>query len=309
MTDYVVTTRNKNGSLEERAYVAVDRTDLFKKLSEEGVTAVRVREGSVRKSTHNGHRLAPSYKRYGYIAASLIVVLIFSFVCLILPKEGQKSTSEKKEKKTILQEDKRVSVSNNVEEMGSRVNREKVRREVESVNNGNKNTVIVEEQQKTNDVYVVPVSTNRIFKTGTEQVLSMIFSTELGSMPPPLPRLHPNEVQNMPVILAKVSEILESDDDLVKDKKDIVNFAKKELREFIKQGGNHEEFLSYYRGELLKAYRQRRDSQRALDQFCDEPEADAATAREFCRRINEKLAENGIRGVELPDEFKEKTQE
>ena len=58
----------------------------------------------------------------------------------------------------------------------------------------------------------------------------MIFNTELGNMPPPMPRLHQNDVESLPIILAKVNEILDSDDERVKDKKDVVNFAKKELR-------------------------------------------------------------------------------
>ena len=76
--------------------------------------------------------------------------------------------------------------------------------------------------------YVCTQGTNRIFRSGVEQVLNMIFNTEVGEMPPPLPRIHPTEENNMVAILISACDILDSDSERIRAKKQTVDFAKKE---------------------------------------------------------------------------------
>lgn len=163
-------------------------------------------------------------------------------------------------------------------------------------------------QQLTNNVYVVPAATNRIFKTGLEQVLNMIFNTEVGNFPGPLPHIHANEEDNLAGILISVNKILESDDDRVRAKKEQVDFAKKELIKFIKEGGSYQEFLRYYHGELVKAFRERKECQRAIDEFGEQEGVDASMVREFHKKVNANLAEKGIKLIELPDEYQDENE-
>lgn len=166
----------------------------------------------------------------------------------------------------------------------------------------------VETAKNTNNVYVVPAPTNRIFKTGLEQVLNMIFNTEVGNFPGPLPHIHANEEENLAGILISANKILESDDERVRAKKEQVDFAKKELIKFIKEGGTYQEFLRYYHGELVKAFRERKDCQRAVDEFGEQEGVDASMVREFHKKVNAKLAEKGIKPVDLPDEYQDENE-
>ena len=77
MVDFVVTIRSKNGSLEERAYTANDRAELFKKLAADGITVVSVREGVASKKKQPRKAVkkagAPSKGR-GLLAAAIVLV-------------------------------------------------------------------------------------------------------------------------------------------------------------------------------------------------------------------------------------------
>jgi hypothetical protein len=161
---------------------------------------------------------------------------------------------------------------------------------------------------QTNNVYVVPASTNRIFKTGLEQILNMIFNTEVGSFPGPLPRIHANEEDNLAGILLSVNKILESDDERVRNKKEQVDFAKKELIKFIKEGGDYQDFLKHYHRELVNAFRERKECQRALDEFGDQGDVDASLVRQYHKKLNERLAEKGIKQIELPEEYRDENE-
>lgn len=162
---------------------------------------------------------------------------------------------------------------------------------------------------RTNNVYVVPAATNRIFKTGLEQILNMIFNTEVGSFPGPLPRIHANEEENLAGILLSVNQILESDDERVRSKKEQVDFAKKELVKFIKDGGDYQDFLRHYHKELVNAFRERKECQRALNEFGDQGDVDASLVRQYHKKLNERLAEKGIKPIDLPDEYQDENEE
>ena len=76
-------------------------------------------------------------------------------------------------------------------------------------------------------------TTNRAFRTGTEQVMSWIFTTDLGSMPPPLPRISIRDEAHIMEILDAPNPIFEGDSDRAKDAKEMVALAKEELRKFL----------------------------------------------------------------------------
>lgn len=99
MADYIVITRNKNGSLEERAYMAVDRADLFKKLAADGVSAVRVCEGVVSKKPRKVTGGVVSKGVLGVVAAVVVAALVG--VVWMMMQEREEITDEKESRRKI----------------------------------------------------------------------------------------------------------------------------------------------------------------------------------------------------------------
>lgn len=100
MVEYVVTTRNANGSREERAYIAEDRSELFKKLAADGINAISVREGTLGKKPRKAVKKAgaPSKGR-GLLAAAIVVLGAGLAVWLMWPEE--KKVVEEVAKKAV----------------------------------------------------------------------------------------------------------------------------------------------------------------------------------------------------------------
>jgi hypothetical protein len=145
-------------------------------------------------------------------------------------------------------------------------------------------------------------STNRLFKTGTEQVMSWIFTTELGAMPPPLPRIPIRDEAHMAEILMAKNPVFEGDSEKAKEAKQMVEMAKKELIKFLKEGGSVDEFFEYYRGELVQAHNEWKECQKSVLQVVrEEPDL----AAEYITEINNRLSQKGIRPVKLPPKLKE----
>ena len=96
MVEYVVTTRNAKGLREERAYTAENRSDLFKKLSADGIHAISVREGTLGKKPRKAVKKAgaPSKGR-GLLAAAIVVLGAGLAVWWMMKGEEKKVTVEK----------------------------------------------------------------------------------------------------------------------------------------------------------------------------------------------------------------------
>lgn len=147
-------------------------------------------------------------------------------------------------------------------------------------------------------------SSNRTFKSGLEQVLCNLFSIEVGDMPPPLPMIPDSELDEVPVILATICQESETDDELKKYRKQVVNLAKKELRNYLKEGGDFDEFLQHYHNEMNKAFFEQKKCQRQVEDVCANEDPEVAVA--YYKKVNEDLLAKGIKPVELPDDFAEK---
>lgn len=165
-------------------------------------------------------------------------------------------------------------------------------------------TVPQEPAVETNAVeaQVVPqVRPKPTFKTGVEQVMGWIFTTDLGSAPPPLPNLSKKELDNIVMIILSKNEISTEDSEKSAQAKEAVTLAKKELKQYLENGGNPQSFLSYYHNELKKANDEWKDAQRLVLQSLKEDGADAGIA--FAEEVNKKLAERGIKPVRIPPKY------
>lgn len=148
--------------------------------------------------------------------------------------------------------------------------------------------------------------TNHWFKSGTEQIMSWVFTTELGTPPMPIPKLSDKERQELVSVLIGKSEISEDDDEMTQYAKEAVNAAKKEMMQFIKDGGDPDDFLAFYYNQLELAWQYR---EQARVQGFDLTEEDPELGQQFLAKINESLRERGIReltnrdfGLEEQDE-------
>ena len=148
-----------------------------------------------------------------------------------------------------------------------------------------------------------PPPTNRTFKTTTEQVLGHVFTTRLGDMPFPVPRLPDEELAKIKEILERDVPLKDSDDAHVLDTKETVAAAKKEFAMFLSEGGKPEEFLPYYHEVLRKAFEEYSIACNACEKVKEEqPEI----YKEFLDTVNRRLAAKGIKQVTSePDDEQE----
>ena len=292
MADYIVTIRTKDGSLSERDYTANDRAELFQKLAADGVTAVRVSEGAAVKKPRKAVKKVGAPSKWRGLLAAAIVVLGAGLAVWWMMK-GENSVAPKKEAKEPRK--KIVAVVTNV-----------THRKVEDVKKSNSSArksppritpeqrmSALEKRAREEPLDLRP-TTNRVFKTGVEQQIALIFTTPLGNPPPFLAKMTLREESHLAEILMNRVDPNEKDPEKIKEAKEVVELAKAELREYIKEGGDIESFLEYYHGKLQQAFQERASYQSSVMRVIrEEPEI----AADFIREVNKKLDEKGIRRV------------
>ena len=140
-------------------------------------------------------------------------------------------------------------------------------------------------------------STNRTFRTGLEQVIEWVFTTEVGDAPPPLPNLSNFDLVHIEEILDLENPVHETDSDKAAESKETVDFVKKELKKFLEKGGAAQEFLEFYHSELKQAYQERQMvQQQAMQVLQEEPDL----VFDFLEQANKTLAEKGIKPASIP---------
>lgn len=144
---------------------------------------------------------------------------------------------------------------------------------------------------------VADASTNRVFKTGLEQIMGWVFTTEVGDPPPPLPMISDFDFEHIGEILASTNAIAEFDSDRAADAKATVDFVKGEFREYLDEGGDPQEFLEYYHSVLKEAYEQRQVvHETMMELLADDP----GLVEEYLEKANGILGEKGIKPVDIP---------
>lgn len=139
--------------------------------------------------------------------------------------------------------------------------------------------------------------TNRLYATGIEQAMDWIFSCKVGDPPPLLPPMSLFDQMHLAEILIMDNPIRETDSDKAVESKEMMKIAKKEFMKFIKDGGNPDEFLPYYHGQLVAAhdeYAMARQS--VVEVIRNEPDI----AIDYIKKVNARLSEKGIKNVNVP---------
>lgn len=145
-------------------------------------------------------------------------------------------------------------------------------------------------------------SSNQVFATGTEQILSQMFTKQLGDPPPPLPAISINDEAHLAEIIINSVKPEEGDSEKTKFAKEQVELAKRELAAYIKEGGDIHQFLKFYHDKLAESYMQWKDAQALAIKSCREDPDIAVT---YIKEINKKLADKGIKNVMIPPGLKQ----
>ena len=142
--------------------------------------------------------------------------------------------------------------------------------------------------------YDLDSSKGKAYRNGLEQVMSWMFTVDLGDMPPVLPEISIQDEAHLVAILFSPNEITDKDSEEVARAKEAVEVAKKELIKYIKQGGDVHSFLEYYHNELKQAHDEFEFAHQKVKSMARE---DPEIAVEYFNKVNAKLKERGIKTV------------
>lgn len=301
--------RNKQGATE---YIRVDadsRAEVFAVLKNRGIASViQVTDATGKKPRKVATSGAPISGKIKGLMALVAVCVIGMVAYLFVVQDAPKPTKpvEKRvEKKSI--EVVKPEITHVVEE-APKIDEEAIAREKKrkSLRDMLKNMTPEEranyqwEKFKSEPIDLT-VPSNRVFATGTEQIMSWIFTTEVGTLPPPLPMIPGKERAHFAEILLSDNAITENDSEKSANAKEMVALAKKELIDYIKKGGDVDDFFDYYRGQLVQAHQEREEYRKAaMKVMKEEPEI----ANDFIDELNAKLEEKGIKKLEFHPKMK-----
>lgn len=307
---FLVTYRDKTGAKREEALEAANRTECLAACRARGISPLAILEGSKRfkgdrgakgvnllKGTNgDGHRSRRNFPFY--ILHFTFAIAAVAAIALVWWWFGSNESAPQVSPTAVLQgvrkEIPASPPSSHHYIPGPRGNGHT------SVTGSTVSAVPVTTESSTNEVAMPvakalpPPPTNRTFKTTTEQVLGHVFTTRLGDMPFPVPRIPEEELAKIKEILERDVPLKDSDDVHVLDTKETVAAAKKEFAAFLSGGGKPEEFLPYYHEVLRKAFEEYSMACDACEKVREEhPEI----YKEFLATVNQRLAAKGIRQV------------
>lgn len=314
-----VTYRGKDGNQQSRVFDAPSRDDLFHSLRETGIHPIRVEESV---SIHRTEAVKTSaafsgLQKIAVAVGSAVCVGAVICICFWAIGRGGNANNEAKNDKGSYSSTSKPSFQR------SKVNADNTR--------DGKNTASTLVAPKTAAVLPPPPEKDwqtlqreamarklgrkkeheiayndsnatdgngrkPIHRNSTEHIMSMIFTTGLGEMPPPLPNVPERDKQRMAQILLDKYEIQPGDPDA--EEKRTINEVKAALSEHIRQGGDIDGFFSAYHRQLELAHRERMDARSMVLDAAKSGDAELAT--ELLEKYNQNLESKGIKPITLP---------
>ena len=293
---WTVTYRGKSGKTETKVFEAESRNALFSLLKSDGIIPIRVVEGTVKCDS--------STPKWVLLLIGLVVIVAAACLMWFLFSCGSNNASSTDKAKRVIATEPTQRIKNTQ----YRVQYQKPAKtgdkladalaEVEAA----ENALTINAAPK---IKIPPGYTNRTFKTGVEQLMSWVFTTEVGDMPMPIPAISDEDRKQLAVILVSKNEIKDGDSERVIFAKESVDYAKEEMRKFITQGGDPDEFLQYYFSQLRHAFEFRNEAQQ---QYYDLQEEDPELAEDFAKKVNKRFDEKGIKRI-LTEKDEQETEE
>lgn len=312
MADYIVTTRNADGALEERAYTAEDRADLFKKMAADGVTAVKVQEGVAGKKPRKAMKAAPSKYR-GLVAATIVVLGAGAALFFLMPK-SENSLEEKKDVKRQIKPAIADVAKTNLE-VKAEVKEEQPKRVTK------KGTPIPDRVQKDEKgVYRYPngqrwVDPNNLnivkhpkprllFKHTSENQIAVMLRLDPARMAPFLIG------RRLPYGERFVKDFIDSlDDTIVIDKNDTPEEAelrkavletKADLKAAMDRGEDIAKIMNDTQKELDRLCQYHNDLKKMVKEAIDNPKFSDEDVEDYVNAANELLKKQGLNGLTMP---------
>lgn len=280
---WIVRYRGKSGATETRVYEAESRSALFPLLQSDGITPIKIEEGAVEGRGTKWPRVA---------VAVLLVAAVVGLLLLLIMHGVADAGDEAKVETSV-----KPSASNRVKSAHRTVQYQKPPKTGDRLADAlaaveaAENALTIQSAPK---VKIPAGYTNRTFKTGVEQLMSWVFTTEVGDMPMPIPAIGDEERKQLSTILLSKNEVKDGDSERTIFAKETVDYAKEEMRKFIEQGGDPDEFLQYYYSQLRHAFEFRNEAQQ---QYYDLQEEDPKLAEEFAQEVNKSFDEKGIKHI------------
>ena len=309
MKAWDVTIRGANGKPEIITISAETREEVFAKLAKVGKHAVRVDATSGEKARKSFSKaMPPKTKKYSLAFALFslfIVIAIFSYFNQRRESPIDNIKDDKAPTKvTVVTPSPRTNKVNKVKTPKKKSSEDEIirRREMLKKMTPEQKLDFLFEQAQKRPLPQEP-SSNRIYRTSIEQVMDWVFSCEVGNPPPLLPQMSMFDEAHLAEILLMDNPIKETDNEKVRESKEMMKIAKKEFIDFIKKGGDPHEFLPYYHGQLVQAHEEWKMARKSIfDIVKSEPEI----AIEYIKKINSQLEEKGIKKVTVPPKMLER---
>ena len=295
MKNWEVTVRNADGRAEVLVISSDTRNGVFAELKKLGKSAIRIEE-----SPHKQVKMFVLHRGLGMglaILAAVIAVIGVGLAVWLMMGRVENSVEVTGKKEGVAKERKIARQKTAVfkKDKGT-ASPKKIMIDEALVNIGKLEKPKIKVRELSPEEWLR--ITNRVFKTGTEQLMSIVFSTELGDMPMPIPPISEEDRQNIVSILLSENQINDADSEKIKQCKENVALAKKEMIEYLKAGGDPDSFLQYYFQELKNAFELRNA---AVEQIREAWEEDFELGRQFLERVNEKFANEGIKSIKTEE--------
>ena len=290
--NWTVTYRGKSGETETKVYEADSRNALFPLLKADNITPIRIEEGAVKKEKTS--------RRVPVTIGLAIIIVAACAIWFMLSRVVGNDRPDDKSKHTNT-----PSASSATKRPQSKVQYQKPPKTGDKLADALAAVTAAEDAltiRSAPKVKIPPGYTNRTFKTGVEQLMSWVFTAEVGDMPMPIPAISEEDRKQLAAILVSKNEIKEGDSERTILAKESVDYAKEEMRKFIKQGGDPDDFLQYYFNQLRHAFEFRNEAQQ---QYYDLQEEDPELAEEFVREVNKSFDEKGIKRILTEKDEKE----
>lgn len=136
------------------------------------------------------------------------------------------------------------------------------------------------------------------YRNATEQALAWIANCQPGDPPLPLIPIPEAEMKRFTEILLDKNEVQEGDSEQTVEQRRIIEYAKSEMRQYIKNGGDPMSFMKYYHDQLEHQCMVYREAQNSVMEMLRTSDNDDIAA-EYIKKVNARLASEGIKQVIL----------
>ena len=302
---YTAKYRAQDGTLKEISVDATDRSDAIVQLNNKRIHPITLKKSDKKREQQPyNHQSRLHSKLVNWAIVFILTALAIVFIKYFLSGEGSRNSKPANKTLSRIEKKPNIALTNKIANQVNNIETDKP--SVPSHKEVSRDTGMSEIERRrwemTNGCLVVSRS-KPIHKNATEQMLDFIFNTEVGLMPPPCPKLPKHELKNIQQILDTALISSEEDDEALAERKETIELAKKELKDYLSQGGTPDEFFTYYHAQLMKAFNERQMMQTAVVKIAQE---DPLVAKEYLEEVNASLRDKGIKEIHVPRKIAER---